>query len=85
VAEQALHYSIPQAERFRAELVPLQAIEPILETRSSVALNDARPLRMDWARDYPESVTTGIREQGAKVRIPVTEEAQKMWQSPNTP
>ena len=67
--------AIAQAERFRAELVLLQAVEPILDTRSLAALDDARPLRMDWARDYLESVATGIRERGIKVKIVVTEEA----------
>jgi nucleotide-binding universal stress UspA family protein len=75
MAEQALPYAIAQAERFRAELVLLQAVEPILDTRNLAALDDARPLRMDWARDYLESVATGIRERGIRVKIVVTEEA----------
>jgi nucleotide-binding universal stress UspA family protein len=75
MAEQALPYAIAQAERFRAELVLLQAVEPILDTRNLAALNDARPLRMDRARDYLESVATGIRERGIRVKIVVTEEA----------
>jgi nucleotide-binding universal stress UspA family protein len=52
MAEQALPYAIAQAERFRAELVLLQAVEPILDTRSQAALEDARPQRMEWARDH---------------------------------
>ena len=75
MAEQALPYAIAQAERFRAELVLLQAVEPILDTRNLAALDDARPLRMEWARDYLESVATGIRERGIRVKIIVTEEA----------
>lgn len=75
MAEQALPYAIAQAERFRAELVLLQAVEPILDTRNLAALDDARPLRMEWARDYLESVATGIRERGIRVKIVVTEEA----------
>jgi nucleotide-binding universal stress UspA family protein len=73
-AEQALPYAIAQAERFRAEMVLLQAVEPILDTRSLAALDDARPLRMEWARDHLESVAAGIRERGMKGQIVVTEE-----------
>jgi nucleotide-binding universal stress UspA family protein len=75
VAEQAMPLAIAQAERFRAQLILLRAVEPILYTRSLAALEDARQERMEWARDYLESVATRIRERGVQTRIVVMEEA----------
>jgi nucleotide-binding universal stress UspA family protein len=74
-AEKAVPFAVAQAERFRAQLILLRAVEPILVTRSLAALDDARQERMDWARDYLESVATGLREHGIQVKTVVTEEA----------
>ena len=75
MAEKAVPFAIAQAGRFRAQLILLRVVEPILYARSLDALEDARQERMEWARDYLESVATRIREQGIQVKIVVTEEA----------
>jgi nucleotide-binding universal stress UspA family protein len=75
VAEQAVPFAIAQAERFRAQLILLQSVEPILNTRSLATLDDARQERQEWARDYLESVATRIRERGIQVKVAVTEDA----------
>jgi nucleotide-binding universal stress UspA family protein len=75
VAEQALPFAIAQAERFRAQLILLRAVEPILYTRSLETLDDARQQRLDWARGYLEGVATRIRERGIQVKVVVTEDA----------
>jgi nucleotide-binding universal stress UspA family protein len=75
MAEKAVPFAVAQAERFRAQLILLQAVEPILYSRSLSALDDARQERIEWARDYLESVATGIRERGIQVKTVVTEEA----------
>jgi nucleotide-binding universal stress UspA family protein len=75
MAEKAVPFAIAQAVRFRAQLILLRVVEPILYARSLDALEDARQERMEWARDYLESVATRIREQGIQVKIVVTEEA----------
>ena len=75
MAERAVPFAVAQAERFRAQLILLRAVEPLLVSHSLAALDDARHERMDWARDYLESVATGIRERGIQVKIVVTEEA----------
>lgn len=75
MAEQALPHAIAQAERFRAQLILLRAVEPILYARSLAALDDAGQQRMEWARDYLESTATKIRERGIQVKVVVTEEA----------
>lgn len=75
MAEQAVPFAVAQAERFRAQLILLRAVEPLVGHGSLAALDDARPQRMEWARDYLESVATGIRERGIPVKIVVTEEA----------
>ena len=75
MAERAVPFAVAQAERFRAQLILLRAVEPLLVGRSLAVLDDARLERMDWARDYLESVATGIRERGIQVKIVVTEEA----------
>jgi hypothetical protein len=51
-AVHTLPYAIAQAERFRAESVLMQAVEPMLDTCSHAALEDARPQPKEWARDY---------------------------------
>ena len=75
MAEKAVPFAVAQAERFRAQLILLRAVEPILYTRSLAALDEARQERIEWARDYLESVATRIRERGIQVKIAVTEEA----------
>ena len=75
MAEKAVPFAIAQAGRFRAQLILLRVVEPILYARSLDALEDARQERIEWARDYLESVATRIREQGIQVKIVVTEEA----------
>ena len=74
LAERAVPFAVAQAERFRAHLILLRAVEPILYTRSLAALDDARQERIEWAHDYLESVATRIRERGVQVKIVVTEE-----------
>ena len=75
VAEQALPFAISQAERFRAQLILLRAVEPILYTRSLATLDGARQERLDWAREYLEGVATRIRERGIQVKVAVMEDA----------
>jgi nucleotide-binding universal stress UspA family protein len=75
MAEKAVPFAVAQAERFRAQLVLLRAVEPILYARSLASLDDATQERTEWARDYLESVATRIREGGIQVKIAVTEEA----------
>jgi nucleotide-binding universal stress UspA family protein len=75
MAEKAVPFAVVQAERFRAQLILLQAVEPIPYAGSMAALENAGQQRMEWARDYLESVATRIRERGIKVKIVVTEEA----------
>jgi len=75
MAEKAVPYAVTQAERFRAQLILMRAVEPIPHTRSLPALEDAGQMRMEWARDYLESVATRIRERGIQVKIVVTEES----------
>jgi nucleotide-binding universal stress UspA family protein len=75
MAEKALPFAVAQAERFRAQLILLRAIEPILHARSMAALEDAEQQRIEWARDYLESVATRVRERGIQVKIVVSEEA----------
>ncbi len=75
MAEKAVPFAVAQAGRFRAQLILLRVVEPILYARSLAALDDARQERVEWARDYLESVATRIREQGIQVKIVVTEEA----------
>ena len=74
MAEQAIPFAVTQAERFKARLILLQAVEPILYARSLVAVNDARDQRMRWSRDYLEGVAAGIQEQGIQTEIVVAEE-----------
>ena len=75
MAEQAIPFAVTQAERFKARLIQLQAVEPILYARSLVAVNDARDQRLRWSRDYLEGVAAGIQEQGIQTEIVVAEEA----------
>jgi nucleotide-binding universal stress UspA family protein len=75
MAEKAVPFAVAQAERFRAQLILLRAVEPILYTRSLATLDDAREQRMKLARDYLERVSAGIRERGIEVEIVVIEEA----------
>ena len=75
MAEKAVPFAVAQAERFRAQLILMRAVEPIPYARSLAALEDAGQQRMEWARDYLESVATKIRERGIQVKIVVTEEA----------
>ena len=75
MAEQAIPFAVTQAERFKARLILLQAVEPILYARSLVAVNDARDQRMRWSHDYLEGVAAGIQEQGIQTEIVVAEEA----------
>jgi nucleotide-binding universal stress UspA family protein len=75
MAEKAVPFAVAQAEWFGALLILLRVVEPILHTRSPAALDDATQERMEWARDYRESVATRIREQGVRVDIVVTEDA----------
>ena len=75
VAEQALPFALAQAERFRAQLTLLRAVEPILYNRSLATLDDARQERLDWAREYLEGVATRIRERGIQVEVVITEDA----------
>jgi nucleotide-binding universal stress UspA family protein len=74
-AELALPYAVAQAERFRAHLILLRAVEPILYVHYLEALDDTIQQRMDWARDYLESVATGVRERGIPVKTVVTQGA----------
>ena len=74
-AERAVPHATRQAERFRAQLILLRAVEPILYARSLEALDDVVQQRLDWARDYLESVATEARERGIPVKTVVMEEA----------
>jgi nucleotide-binding universal stress UspA family protein len=78
MAEKAVPFAVAQAERFRARLILLQVVDPILHTRNLSALDDARQERLEWARDYLESVATKIRARGIQVKIAVMEEAPNM-------
>ena len=75
IAEKAVPFAVAQAERFGAQLILLRAVEPILYTRILATLDDAREQRMKLARDYLDSVATGIRERGIEVQVVVKEEA----------
>lgn len=75
MAEQAVPFAVAQAERFRAELMLLRTVEPMRYPQAWSVLDDAMGQRIEWARDYLESVATGIRERGIQVKIVVTEEA----------
>ena len=75
LAEQAIPFAVAQAERFSAELILLQAVEPILYTRNLAALDEARQQRLKRAGDYLGGVAANIRERGIQVQIEVTEEA----------
>jgi nucleotide-binding universal stress UspA family protein len=75
VAEQAIPFAVAQAERFRAQLDLLRAVEPIMDPLSLSALDDIVQQREEWARDYLESVATKTRERGIQVRIVVMQEA----------
>ena len=74
VAEQAIPFAVAQAERFRAQLDLLRAVEPIMDPLSLTALDDLVQQREEWARDYLESVATKTRERGIQVRIVVMQE-----------
>ena len=63
-----------QAERFRAQLDLLRAVEPIMDPLSLSALDDIVQQREEWARDYLESVATKTRERGVQVRMVVMQE-----------
>jgi len=75
MAEKAVPFAVAQAERFRAQLILMQAVEPFPAAGRMAAMEDVGQQRMEWARDYLESVATRIRERGIKVKIVVTEEA----------
>lgn len=67
--------AVAQAECFRAQVILLRAVGPILYACSVAALDDAGQQRMEWVRDYLESAAAGIRERGIQVKIVVAEEA----------
>ena len=75
MAETAVPFATAQAVRFRSHLILIRVVEPIPLGPYLAVQENAREQRIDWARDYLESVATSIRERGIPVRTVVVEEA----------
>jgi nucleotide-binding universal stress UspA family protein len=71
MAEQALPHAVEQAERFRAELILLQAISPWLAGSglSPLELGWVQDQAGEWARDYLASIATQVRTRGIPVKV----------------
>jgi nucleotide-binding universal stress UspA family protein len=69
--EQALPHAVAQAEHFQAELILLKILEPLAKSHhiSLEAAWRVEKATHELARDYLESVATGIRERGILVRV----------------
>jgi len=72
MAEQALAFAVEQAVRFRAELVLLRAISPLLPGSDlSSEFGWVQKQVGEWAQDYLEGVATEIRTRGIPVKVVV--------------
>ena len=73
LAEEALPYAIAQAGRFKAELILLRVLEPIVESlgRTSTGVLIAEERTREIARLYLERVADRIGEDGLAVRVEV--------------
>lgn len=70
LAEQALPYALAQAEKFGAELILLQVLEPLPDVTFSapVTVRSAERRSAELAREYLEAVAARIRPQGVALR-----------------
>jgi nucleotide-binding universal stress UspA family protein len=71
LSEQTLPHAVAQAEHFQAELILLKVLEPLAKSHN-ISLEAAWRVEKathELARDYLESVATGIRERGVLVRV----------------
>jgi nucleotide-binding universal stress UspA family protein len=71
LAEEALPHAVAQAKCFQAELILLKVLEPLAKhySISLEAAGRAEKATRELAREYLESVATGIRERGVSVRV----------------
>jgi len=71
LAEQALPHAVAHAEKFGAELVLLQVLEPLPDASFSapVAVRSAEQKSAELALDYMEGVAAMIRPQGIALRV----------------
>ncbi len=71
LAEQALPHAVAQAEKFGAELVLLQVLEPLPDVSFSApaAVRRAEQKSAELAREYLEGVAAMIRPQGIALRV----------------
>jgi nucleotide-binding universal stress UspA family protein len=75
MAEQALAFAVEQAERFRAELILLRAISPLLPGADlSSEFAWVQEQTGEWAREYLESIATQVRTRGIPVKVVIVRE-----------
>ena len=74
IAEQALPHAVQQAERFRANLILLQAINPLPHggALTAIELGWVQEQAGEWARDYLESIATEVRARGIPAKVVIS-------------
>ncbi len=75
LAEQALPHAVAQAEKFGAELVLLQVLEPLPDVSFSAptAVRSAEQKSAELAREYLEGVAAMFRPRGIALRVEQTQ------------